>query len=170
MFHFLRFVILPINPPGSPTELVIDMSVSQSPGSTICRTPSFKEFHRPIEIPGRDDDCSSHTFQDRVTPYMLNSFTEKFGLTGIEIYPEEIVELMMLEQFLDRHVQVDEARRIQCMLLWSEWVREFRRQMPGFPRLIREKEFCSVITERFGTWTDHSGPMGKVYPGIMFIQ
>ena len=106
---------------------------------------------------------------DKTNLEMLNQFGEQFKLTGIEINQEEIQELRVFDEFLARHVQPNGIYEVQCMLLWSEWVRTFRRYIQGFPKLIRENEFRGVITEKFGISIAENGFRGEVYPGIRFV-
>ena len=111
----------------------------------------------------------SPAVMDKTNLGMLNQFGEQFRLTGIDIDQEEIHELRVLDEFLARHVQPNGIYDVQCMLLWSEWVRTFRRQIRGFPKLIRENEFRSVITEKFGLAVAENDFRGAVYPGIRFV-
>ena len=111
----------------------------------------------------------SPAVMDTTNLEMLNRFGEQFQVTGIGINPEEIHELRVLDEFLARHVQPNGIYDVQCMLLWSEWVRTFRSQIRGFPQLIRENEFRSVITEKFGLAIAENGFRGAVYPGIRFV-
>lgn len=83
--------------------------------------------------------------------------------------PDLFRELAIFEEFLEQHVQVDEISDVQCMLLWSEWVRAFRRKRAGFPALVREKEFRSAITDTFGISVATDGFRGPVYAGIRFV-
>jgi hypothetical protein len=106
---------------------------------------------------------------DKTDLEMLNRFGEQFQLTGMDINQEEIHELRVFDEFLARHVQPNGIYDVQCMLLWSEWVRTFRSQIHGFPKLIREKEFRSVIMDKFGVAIVENGFRGAVYPGIRFV-
>lgn len=100
---------------------------------------------------------------------VLNQFGEQFRVTGIEISDDEISELRIFDDYLARHVQPNRICDVQCMLLWNEWVRTYRRQTHEFPKLIREKEFRSVITDKFGTGIADDGFRGPVYQGIKFV-
>ena len=111
----------------------------------------------------------SPAVMDTTNLEMLNRFGEQFQVTGIDINQEEVHELRVLDEFLARHVQPNVIYDVQCMLLWSEWVRTFRSQIRGFPQLIRENEFRSVITEKFGLAIAENGFRGAVYPGIRFV-
>jgi hypothetical protein len=83
--------------------------------------------------------------------------------------PDMFGELAIFEEFLEEHVQVNGICDVQCMLLWSEWVRVFRRKSAGFPALVREKEFRAAITDTFGIPVTTDGFRGPVYAGIRFI-
>jgi len=89
--------------------------------------------------------------------------------SGIDLSPEELRELRILGDYLDRHVEPDGNCDVQCMLLWNEWVRVFRRQTSGFPNLIKEKEFQSVITGLFSTPIASNGWRGLVYAGVRYV-
>jgi hypothetical protein len=100
---------------------------------------------------------------------MQNRFDEQFRSSGIDLSPEECYELRVFDEFLARHVQPNRVYDVQCMLLWNEWVRTLRRQIHGFPKLILEKEFLNVITEKFGVAITNDSFRGAVYPGIRFV-
>lgn len=100
---------------------------------------------------------------------MLNRFGEKFQSTGIDVRPSEFDELNVLDAFLADHVKPNKICNVQCMLLWSEWVRSYRRKTLGFPDLIHEKEFNAVITGKYGIEVTMYDPWGAVYPGIKFV-
>jgi hypothetical protein len=91
------------------------------------------------------------------------------SLAGIAVDPAEAEELRIFQEFLELHVQANGICDVQCMLLWSEWVRDFRRKAPGFPNLIREKEFRGVVADTYGVGVVHDGFRGAVYPGIRFV-
>jgi len=96
-------------------------------------------------------------------------FSDWFRVTGIPLNHNEVNELEAFDRFLERHVQASTVLDVQCMLLWSEWVRAFRRQMPGFPNLIRENEFRSEVIGKFGAVLATDGWRGAVYAGIRFL-
>jgi hypothetical protein len=100
---------------------------------------------------------------------MLDRFGELERLTGITLGSDEANELRVFDEFLERHVQPNRVCDVQCMLLWSEWVRTFRRHTRGFPSLIRENEFRSVIMEMFGVGISNDTIRGSVYPGLRFV-
>jgi hypothetical protein len=146
------------------------MSATQSQGSSIAfRTPQPKQIYQTRSRPVSAGNSLSSAVRDTTNREMLNQFGEQFQLTGIDINKEEIHELRVLDEFLARHVQPNGIYDVQCMLLWSEWVRTFRSQMQGFPKLIRENEFRSVITEKFGLAIAENGFRGAVYPGLRFV-
>ena len=100
---------------------------------------------------------------------MLDRFGEQARLTGITLGSGEANEFRVFDEFLRRHVQPNRICDVQCMLLWSEWVRTFSRQTRAFPSLIRESEFRSVIMEMFGVNISNDSIRGSVYPGIRFV-
>jgi hypothetical protein len=108
-------------------------------------------------------------FMDKTTLEMLKRYGEQFHLSEIDIGDEELGELKVFEEFVTRHVQPDGNYNVQCMLLWSEWVRAFRHRIHGFPRLIREKEFRSVIADAFGVGISLDESRGAVFPGLRFV-
>ncbi|MDO9035417.1 MAG: hypothetical protein Q7U51_09470 [Methanoregula sp.] len=132
-------------------------------------TPQPEQFHQTVVRPISAGDSISLTFMDEANIEVLNRFNERFQLTGIEVSYEELHELNVLKQFLGRHVKQAGICDVQCMLLWSEWVRTFRRQTPGFPKLILEKEFRCFIMDTFGIEVVDKGFRGAVYLGIKFI-
>jgi len=150
----------------------IMMSTPKKSGLRIAtRIPGPKRYDL---IPNRSAEkkVKSHTFPvfiDRESLDTLNRFSEKFKLTGIEGNHSEIYELTIFETFLADHVQQNRICDVQCMLLWSEWVRTCQRQTSGFPTLIREKALRSVITDTFGVEIANHGYWGPVYPGIKFV-
>jgi hypothetical protein len=109
------------------------------------------------------------TFMEEADYEILHHFGEKFRLTGIDLDPEDSHEIKVLVQFLGRHVKRNQICDVQCMLLWNEWIRTIQRRTPGFPKLIREKEFRDVITKNFNIKIATDGFRGAVYPGIKFI-
>lgn len=92
-----------------------------------------------------------------------------FRMDGIELSATEVTELTILLEFLSRHVRSVSDCDVQCMLLWNEWVRGYRRRVNRFPDLIREKEFKTIITGMFGTGIADDGWRGPVYPGVRFM-
>ena len=145
------------------------MTTTKSSGTVLVRTPQPKQVHTTADGAGRAGGGLHPTFMEEADLEMLIQFGEKFRLTGIDAGPEDSHEIKVLEQFLGRHVQKNQICDVQCMLLWNEWVRTFQRRTPGFPKLIREKEFRNVITENFNIKVARNGSRGVVYPGIKFV-
>jgi hypothetical protein len=96
-------------------------------------------------------------------------FAELFAMNGIALTPEETAELKVFEEFLSRHVQPSTVCDVQCMLLWNEWVRVYRRRESGFPNLIRENEFRIAISGKFGVGIATDGWRGAIYPGVRYV-
>jgi hypothetical protein len=129
------------------------MVTVQSSGSGIAsRIPQPKHFRQIVNTPG-----------------VLTLMGEIAGLTENNLSPEEMRELMVFDDFLSNHVQPNRIYSVQCMMLWSEWVRSFRKQSRRFPQLVLEKEFRSIISDRFGVEAAHDSVFGIVYPGLRFV-
>jgi len=139
------------------------MSSTQSQGTSIAYMTQPEPFRKTMRT-GLITD-----FMDKATLEMLNRYGEQFHLSEIDIGDEELGELKVFEEFVTRHVQPDGNYNVQCMLLWSEWVRAFRHRIHGFPRLIREKEFRSVIADAFGVGISLDESRGAVFPGLRFV-
>jgi hypothetical protein len=140
------------------------MSTTKSAGTrTKSRNPA------PENRPGSTLVHHFPTFLDRESLDTLSQFEEKFRLAGIEGNPSEIQELTVFNAFLLDHVQANKICFVQCMLLWSEWVRTFQRQTSGFPNLIQEKEFRTIITDKFGAAIAKNEIRGEIFTGIKFV-
>jgi hypothetical protein len=103
------------------------------------------------------------------TPGVLTLMGEITGLAKDTMSPDEMRELMVFDDFLTNHVQPNRIYSVQCMMLWSEWVRSFRKQSRRFPQLVLEKEFRSIVSDKFGVETTHDSVFGIVYPGLRFV-
>jgi hypothetical protein len=124
----------------------------------------------PTAFPQQDQgDCLSAVPSDPMNYGILNQFIEQIPREGIDISAEEFNEILILDEFLSGHVMENRTCDVQCMLLWSEWVRTFRRNIPGFPNIIREKEFRSLITDMYDVGIGDDGFRGDVYPGLRFV-
>lgn len=146
------------------------MSVMQSSGTSIAfRTPRPEQFHQTAGRSRRAGDRLSPAFMDKADNEMLNRFGEQFQLTGIDFSREEFHELKVFDEYLARHVQPNGICNVQCMLLWNEWVRTYRREVHGFPTLILEKEFRNVINDKFGTGIAYDEYRGAIFPGVKFV-
>jgi hypothetical protein len=143
------------------------MAVTKSSGISFrIHTPG--QFH---QTPGSPWSAGDHlpASHDQAITLTKDRFGEKFRSAGVDVSREECRELAIFEDFLEHHVQVNRICTVQCMLLWSEWIRSFRRRSRGFPDIIREKEFRSVITDKFGVEIANDGFRGAVFPGIKFV-
>ncbi len=78
-------------------------------------------------------------------------------------------ELDTLQDFLSEHLKVIANADVQCMLIWTEWVRFCFRRTKKFPRLILEQEFTDIVTGLFGTTICLDDCRGRVYPGLRFV-
>jgi hypothetical protein len=146
------------------------MTRTKSSGTgSVLGTPQQKQFFRIQGRAGSAGHSLHPTFMEEADREMLNRFGEKFRSAGLDFGPEDAYEIKIMEQFLGRHVQKNRICEVQCMLLWNEWIRTYQRRTPGFPKLIREKEFSAIITENFGITVVNTLSRGAIYPGIKFI-
>ena len=88
---------------------------------------------------------------------------------GVDATPEELGELKTFQEFLSRHIQPNAICDVQCMLLWAEWVRFYKKQTRKVPDLILEKEFRELILHQFDLTVGDDGFRGYIYPGIKYI-
>ncbi|WML66742.1 MAG: hypothetical protein METHP_00195 [Methanoregula sp. SKADARSKE-2] len=66
-------------------------------------------------------------------------------------YDTCVDELSTFEEFTRRHIQPDPDRSVQCMLLWTEWVRFYLKRSRSFPEKVLEKAFFTMVSDRFET-------------------
>jgi hypothetical protein len=100
---------------------------------------------------------------------MLDRFNERYRSDRAGISAEDPSELGVFYEFLAHHVQTSRTCDVQCMRLWSEWVRAFQRRTNQFPAQILEKEFSSAVTDLFGVAVAEDGFWGTIYPGLRFV-
>jgi len=100
---------------------------------------------------------------------MLDRFNERYQSDSVDISAEDSSELGVFYEFLSHHVQPSRTCDVQCMRLWSEWVRTFQRRTNGFPKQVLEKEFSSAVTDLFGVAVAEDGFWGTIYPGLRFV-
>ena len=102
-------------------------------------------------------------------PEALVPGTDPHGMSmdaGNDSLPDEFE---IFRTFIMRHLRAIANADVQCMLLWTEWVRFHIRLTKKFPRLILEQEFRDVITGLFNTKVSLDEHRGRVYPGVGFI-
>ena len=93
---------------------------------------------------------------------MLDRFNERYRSDSVDISVEESSELGVFYEFLAHHVQPSRTCDVQCMRLWSEWVRTFQRRTNRFPEQVLEKEFRSAVTDLFGVAVAEDGFWGTI--------
>jgi len=103
----------------------------------------------------------------------MNFAGQRKPLRCITVLVTKIVdELSAFGNFVERHVRKEKECDVQCMLLWSEWLR-FSMKAKGrreFPEVIHLEEFNRRIHETFApdlAWHDYFGPL---YVGIKFVK
>ena len=99
----------------------------------------------------------------------VEELEKTYSDSGLEVSPEELGELKTFREFLVRHIKPSTIRDVQCMLLWAEWVRFYKRQTKKVPDLILEKEFRDLILSQFGCAIAEDQVRGFVYPGVKYI-
>ena len=82
---------------------------------------------------------------------------------------QELTELSAFEEFLARFVKPRADCAVQCMLLWAEWVRYYKKSTREFPALILEKNFMDLVTRQFDLRVSEDASRGFVFPGITFV-
>ncbi len=72
-------------------------------------------------------------------------------------------------EFLSQHVQRNQIKSVQRMLLWSEWVRFYLKKTNTFPDQICEQEFDEIITRKLNINVVSENFFGQMYYGIQFV-
>ncbi len=141
--------------------------------STVTRiasgTPRPSQFPRGLNRPMSAADFLSPPSMNRANHGILDRFNERYQSGGFDISPEGFSELRIFYEFLAHHVQPSRICDVQCMRLWSEWVRTFQRRTNDFPKQVLEKEFRSAIRDIFEVTPARDGSRGPVYPGLRFV-
>ena len=140
---------------------------SSGAGIAVC-TPVSDRLHRAAAGPMSAGDVFAPGFGS-MAETMEPGRTGQSLMGYADLSPAEFNELSLFEEFMEQHVQQNGICDVQCMLLWSEWVRAFRRKSPGFPSLIREKEFRIAILDAFNIGIATDAFRGLVYSGIKFV-
>lgn len=142
----------------------------QRPGTRIAsRTHHTEKSPATLSRSLDAGDYLSPAFKNKANLEMLNRFDERFRLSGIDISLNEFSEHKAFFEFLAHHVQPNRICDVQCMRLWSEWVRTFQRRTNGFPKQILEKEFSSTVRDIYGVPIAVDGFRGAIFPGIQFV-
>jgi hypothetical protein len=146
------------------------MSSLQSPKIRIAsRKHQTEKSPKSLSSSLNAGDYLSPPFMNTANLEMLNRFDQRFRLSGIDISLDEFSEHKTFFEFLAHHVQPNRICDVQCMRLWSEWVRTFQRRKNGFPKQILEKEFSSTVRDVYGVPIAVDGFRGAIFPGIQFV-
>jgi len=78
-------------------------------------------------------------------------------------------ELSSFQEFVARHVRQDPERNVQCMLLWTEWVRYYVKETRNFPQQVMEKRFFEMVAETYDVPVAFEDRRGPVYMGLRFV-
>jgi hypothetical protein len=147
--------------------MVISMSAMKS--SEVSKTFGFNQ---PYAFPMQVLQKPSSTGIARFTGYpdtLAGDLEKNCNNMGIAVSSEELDELKTFREFLSRHVKPNAICDVQCMLLWAEWVRFYKKQTRKIPDLILEKEFRNLITNHFDLPVTEDGFRGYIYPGIKYV-
>lgn len=79
-------------------------------------------------------------------------------------------ELSSFEKFVTQHVRPDPERNVQCMLLWTEWVRYYVKETRNFPQQVMERQFFEMVAETYGVPVAVEDRRGPVYMGLRFVS
>jgi hypothetical protein len=132
--------------------------------------PRFTLFQNKFQKPAVKKNVLSEEYQKITEHTLQNQLAEQCANHGIEINKEELHELILFHEYLSRHVNYSAVRVVQCMFLWAEWVRFFKKHTRDFPRIILEKEFGDLIIQHFNPRVGEDGFLGSVYTGITFCK
>jgi hypothetical protein len=92
-----------------------------------------------------------------------------FNILRMYATPEELTELAAFQDFIARFVKTSAVYTVQCMLLWTEWVRFYKKKTREFPALILENNFRDLVTNWFNLTVSEDESRGYVFPGIKFV-
>jgi len=90
-------------------------------------------------------------------------------ILGINVSSDELNELKTFQEFLSKHIKPNAICDVQCMLLWAEWVRFYKKQTKKIPDLILEKEFRNLVMDQFDLSISEDDFRGYIYPGIKYV-
>jgi hypothetical protein len=90
-------------------------------------------------------------------------------ILGIKVSHDELNELKTFQEFLSKHIKPNAICDVQCMLLWAEWVRFYKKQTKKIPDVILENEFRSLVMDQFDLSISEDGFRGYIYPGIKYV-
>jgi hypothetical protein len=145
------------------------ISISAMKSSEVSKT---FDFNQPYAFPLQVLQKSSGTGIARFAGYPDDSDIElekNCSNLGINISAEELKELKTFRKFLSRHIKPNAICDVQCMLLWAEWIRFYKKQTKKIPDLILEKEFRDLIMDQFDLSVTEDGFRGYIYPGIKYV-
>ncbi len=145
------------------------ISISAMKSSEISKTFGFNQ---PYAFPMNVIQKPSGTGIARYAGYPDNAdcdLERNCNNLGIKVSSEELNELKIFQEFLSRHIKPNAICDVQCMLLWAEWIRFYKKQTRKIPDLILEKEFRNLIMNRFDLPVTEDGFRGYIYPGIKYV-
>jgi hypothetical protein len=131
--------------------------------------PRFTLFQNKFQKPAVKKIVLSEEHQKITKGTLQDELAEQCANHGIEIDKEELQELILFQEFITRHVNYSAVRVVQCMFLWAEWIRFFKKHTRKFPRIILEKGFRDLIIQHFNPRIGEDDFMGPVYTGLTFV-
>lgn len=129
-------------------------------------------FNQPYAFPLHTLQKPSSAGMSRVAGYPEmpdTALEQKCSDLGLNVSCEELTELKTFQEFLSKHIKPNAICDVQCMLLWAEWVRFYRKQTRKIPGLILEKEFRDLVVNKYGLSVMEDGFRGYIYPGIKYV-
>jgi hypothetical protein len=129
-------------------------------------------FNQPYAFPMHTLQKPSDAGMSRFAGYPDipdTALEEKCSDLGLNVSCEELTELKTFQEFLSKHIKPNAICDVQCMLLWAEWVRFYRKQTRKIPGLILEKEFRDLVVNRYELSVMEDGFRGYIYPGIKYV-
>jgi len=81
-------------------------------------------------------------------------------------------EDIIVKKFVARHVKKGKECNVQCMMLWTEWIRFYMRENKrrAFPETYQMREFTELIHDKFGPSLTYDNFRGPVFVGIKFVK
>lgn len=132
--------------------------------------PRFTLFQNKFQKPAVKKNVLSDEHQKIIKGTLQDELAEQCANQGIEINKDELHELILFQEFISRHVNYSAVHVVQCMFLWAEWVRFFKKYTRDFPQIILEKGFRDLIIQHFNPRVGEDDFLGPVYTGLTFSK
>jgi hypothetical protein len=148
--------------------MVICISVAQSQGASLVSALGQERIFPLYVLNKHKDRAKKFTV---LSPTRINHEAPAGNFDILRMYatPKELTELAAFQDFLTRFVKTSAVCTVQCMLLWTEWVRFYKKKTGEFPALVLEKDFKDLVTNRFNVTISEDESRGYVFPGIKYV-